>query len=620
MLVPSSGLLRQPGLIEMEHGHCQASSRATPEVKSVWGALMTTTQLELSLSAPPVTGGTPLVPARMVNEFVYCPRLAYLMWAQAEWAETGDTVDGKRVHARVDRANAPLPAPEALEDESEKAVSRALTLSSERLGVIAKIDIAEAEDGAVTPVDYKRGKRPHVARGAYEPERVQVCLQALLLEEHGYRVEEGAIWYAESRERVRVALDDELRHAAREAVSRLRLTVAHGRIPPPLRDSPKCPRCALVSVCLPDEVSALGGSDLAPRPIAVAADEALPLVVQSQRARIAKEGDTLKIADEEQGDTTVRLMEVSDVALFGNVAITSPALAALMERDIPVTFHSHGGWFRGVAHGLGHRNVEVRTAQYRASFDDGLRLRFARDLIAAKIVNQRTILRRNWRGGKEERKAALDRLDTARGSASRAPTAAALLGFEGDAAAIYFRAFAGLLAPPAGGEDEGKGEGSADLAPFRFEARNRRPPTDPVNAMLSLAYAMLTRHFTVALAAVGLDPYRGLFHAPRHGRPALALDLMEPFRPLVADSVVLTVVNTGEVAPGDFVTGATGTALSNAGRRRFVSAFERRLSQETTHPLFGYRLSMRRLLTMQARLLSRYFLGELPSYPHYLPR
>ena len=398
-------------------------------------------------------------------------------------------------------------------------------------------------------------------------------------------------------------------------MSRLRLTVAHGRIPPPLRDSPKCPRCALVSVCLPDEVSALGGSDLAPRPIAVPADEALPLVVQSQRARITKTGDTLKIADEERGDTTVRLIEVSDVALFGNVAITTPALAALMEREIPVTFHSHGGWFRGMTHGVGHRNVEVRTAQYRASFDEGACLRFARDLVAAKIVNQRTILRRNWRGDKADRKVALDRLNTARRSAARAPSLAALLGFEGDAAATYFRAVAGLLAPPATEKD-----GDGDMAPFSFEARNRRPPTDPVNAMLSLAYAMLTRHLTVALASVGLDPFRGLFHAPRHGRPALALDLMEPFRPVIADSVVLTAVNTGEVSAADFVSGATGTALSAAGRRRFVAAFERRLSQETTHPLFGYRLSMRRLLVLQARLLSRHLLGELPSCPHYLPR
>lgn len=437
-------------------------------------------QLEFHLPAPPVRGDTPLIPARMVNEFVYCPRLAYLMWTQGEWADTGDTVEGQRTHARVDRPNAPLPAPQALESNEtaseRKLVSRSLTLSSATLGVIAKLDIAEAEDGVVTPVDYKRGRRPHVAQGVYEPERIQICLQALLLEEHGYRVEEGAIYYAESRERVRIALDEALRTAARGAVSELRLTVSQGRIPPPLKDSPKCPRCALVTVCLPDEIRSLSGSSLAPRTIAVPPDEALPLIVQSQQARIGKDGDALKITDEERGETHARFIDISDVALFGNVSITTPALAALLEREIPVTFHSYGGWFRGVAHGIGHRNVEVRTAQYRMSFDETACLRFAKELVAAKIANQRTILRRNWRGAPEERQAALDRLAAARKSADGTASLTQLLGVEGDAAFVYFRAFASLLKP---GEDK---QGSGELAPFRFEARNRRPPTDPVAA------------------------------------------------------------------------------------------------------------------------------------------
>ncbi len=571
-------------------------------------------QLHFDLPAPPVAEDTPLIPARMVNEFAYCPRLAYLMWTQAEWAETSDTVEGQRVHTRVDRPNAPLPSPEVLETTEPKLASRSLTLSSPTLGVIARIDVAEAKDGVVMPIDYKRGKRPHIAQGVYEPERIQVCLQALLLEEQGYKVEEGAIYYAESRERVRVVLDDDLRAAARSAVNGLRLLVSQGRIPPPLHDSPKCPRCALVGICLPDEVSALNGSALAPRPIAVPADEALPLIVQSQHARISKEGETLKITDEEQGETTVRLIEVSDVALFGNVAITTPALTTLLEKQIPVLFHSYGGWFRGMAQGVGHRNVEVRTAQYRASFEEAFCLRFSRDLVAAKITNQRTILRRNWRGEENARQVVLERLSASRKAANGVAGTPELLGVEGDAAATYFRAFAGLLAP-AGADGT-----ASDLAAFRFDARNRRPPTDPVNAMLSLAYAMLTRHLTIALAAVGLDPYRGFYHAPRYGRPALALDLMEPFRSIIADSVVLSAVNTGEVGPGDFVVATTGTALTTAGRRRFVEAFERRLSQETTHPVFGYRLSMRRLILVQARLLTRFLLGELPNYPHYLPR
>ena len=319
-------------------------------------------------------------------------------------------------------------------------------------------------------------------------------------------------------------------------------------------------------------------------------DEALPLIVQSQHARIGKDGETLKITNEEKGEAQVRFIDISDVALFGNVSITTPALAALLERDIPVTFHSHSGWFRGVAHGIGHRNVEIRTAQYRMSFDEAACLRFAKELVAAKITNQRTILRRNWRG-------------TAGGAAGGARPAwgrAQIGGWRGDtgAAARRRRRCGRRLFPRLRRSVEvARGQaGAGDLAPFRFEARNRRPPTDPVNAMLSLAYAMLTRHLTIAVASVGLDPYRGFYHAPRYGRPALALDLMEPFRAIIADSVVLSAVNTGEVGPSDFVVAVTGTALTQAGRRRFVEVFERRLSQETTHPVFGYQVSMRRML------------------------
>ena len=521
---------------------------------------------------------------------------------------------GDALYGRVDRPGLPLPAPEMLHAEDERLTRRSLTLSSNKLGAIAKIDIVEAENGLVTPIDYKRGKRPHVAHGAYEPERIQVCLQALLLEEHGYQLNEGAIWYVESRERVRVALDDALRQATRDAIYHLRVAVHHGHIPLPLEDSPKCPRCALVSICCPDETRVLGGSNVVPRPISIGQDDALPLIVQSQRASIRKQGDTLKISDEESGDTIVRLIEVSDVVLHGNVSITTPALSALFEREIPVAFHSHGGWLRGIAHGVGHRNVEVRTAQYKSSFDDSFCLRFARGLIAAKITNQRTILRRNWRGCKNARKAALDHLRANQKAANRASSLEKLLGYEGDSARIYFRAFASLIAPPS---VDGN---TKSPMPFRFESRNRRPPTDPVNALLSLSYAMLARHFTGALAIVGLDPYRGFYHAPRYGRPALALDIMEPFRPILSDSVVLLAINSGEISMDDFVVGTTGTALTTPGRRRFISAFERRLSLETTHPIFGYRLSMRRLLIMQARLLIRHLLGEFSTYPHYLPR
>ncbi len=568
---------------------------------------MATQQLEFRFPDSPSIEDVPLVPARMVNEFVYCPRLAYLMWSQQEWIDSHDTQEGKRVHNRADQPK-PLPSPEEVEAESKEIISRSVTLSSDALGVIAKIDIAESSHGIVTPIDYKKGKRPHVSKRGYEPERVQVCLQALLLQHNGYQVEEGMIYYAGSKERVPVILSDDLIQSTLAAVRNLRNTVAEARIPPPLEDSPKCPRCALVSVCLPDEISSLHGSDLSPRSIAVPADDALPLILQSQRVRVSKRGETLTIEEEEKERVVVRLNEISDVGLFGQCNITTPALTALLEREIPVTFHSHGGWFRGVAHGLGHKNVEIRTEQYRKSFDDQFKVRFSRDLIDAKIFNQRTIIRRNWRGDESDRKAILNRLNRVRKLLTRADDLDTLRGYEGDAATVYFRAFDKLLTPP------------AKMADFHFDRRNRRPPLDPVNALLSLAYAMLTRNIHVALMTVGFDAYRGFFHSPRYGRPALALDLMEPFRSIIADSVVLTVINTGEISSQHFVSGATGTALTDAGRRIFIRAFERRLTQDTTHQIFDYRLSMRRLIILQMRLLSRFLLGELSNYPHYLPR
>jgi CRISPR-associated endonuclease Cas1 len=164
------------------------------------------------------------------------------------------------------------------------------------------------------------------------------------------------------------------------------------------------------------------------------------------------------------------------------------------------------------------------------------------------------------------------------------------------------------------------GEAAREFPAFAFEKRTRRPPADPVNAMLSLAYALLARTLLTVLSAVGFDPYLGFFHRPRFGRPALALDLMEAFRPILADSTVVGAVNNGELKADGFVTAGPAVNLKPHARRALIAAYERRLDQEVTHPVFGYRLSMRRLLEVQVRLLARHLDGEIDEYPHYLVR
>jgi CRISP-associated protein Cas1 len=341
----------------------------------------------------------------------------------------------------------------------------------------------------------------------------------------------------------------------------------------------------------------------------VAKDDALPVYVQAQHAKVSKSGETLEIYVDDQKVQTARLGEVSQLVLRGNVYLTTPALQELMMREIPVSWHTHGGWFVGHTVGTGHKNVEIRTAQYRASFDPTHCLRLAKGFVVAKIQNARTLLRRNWKGG-EAPEALLDAFKQDIDLARRAKGLPDLLGAEGNAAARYFREFRNMLSHPEG-EDE---------LPFDFNGRNRRPPADPVNALLSFAYTLLVRTWTVTLSAVGFDPYRGFYHQPRYGRPALALDLMEPFRPLVAESAVIQAINNGEVKPSDFISAAGSVALDADGRKRFIASFERRLGQEVTHPQFGYRVSYRRLLELQARLLARHLLGELDDYPNFVTR
>lgn len=156
--------------------------------------------------------------------------------------------------------------------------------------------------------------------------------------------------------------------------------------------------------------------------------------------------------------------------------------------------------------------------------------------------------------------------------------------------------------------------------PFDFEHRNRRPPRDPVNALLSFLYSMLVRECVAGLLSVGLEPELGFLHRLRAGRPGLALDLAEEFRPIIADSVVLSLVNTGEVEASHFVSLPGEAALTTDGRRAVIRAFERRMNTMVTHPVFGYAISYRRVIAVQARLLARALEGDIPHYPPFVTR
>jgi CRISP-associated protein Cas1 len=563
----------------------------------------------------------PLLPVRMLNEFAYCPRLAYLEWVQSEFADSADTVEGRFHHRRVDVApkrsvgtgSGEAGACPRGDDEDEDTVihQRSLWLSSERLGITAKIDLVEGVGNAVAPVDYKRGKRPHVEKGAWEPERVQMCAQGLILKEHGYECDGGFLYFVGSRERVAIAFDQELIERTLELIAGMRRMARGGEMPPPLVDSPKCPRCSLVRICLPDEIVLLrhhADDEQATstiRRLLPARHDALPLYVQQPGARVSKQGDCLRVMDHDEVLAESRLVEVSHLVLFGAVQVSTQVVQELCRREIPISYLSSGGWFYGITTSLMHKNVELRRRQYAAAASPSFCIRLATRFVQAKIANCRTILRRNHTAAPET---VLQDLKRDQLHAAQAQSLEELLGIEGTAARRYFSEFRGMLKTDGMPPD------------FDFDGRNRRPPKDPINALLSLAYAMLAREWTVTLHAVGLDPYLGFYHQPRYGRPALALDVMEEFRPLIADSCVLTAINNGEVRSEDFIRRMGTVALTPEGRRRFIETYERRMGQEITHPVFGYQVSYRRILEVQARLLGRYLCGEIPNYPSFTTR
>ncbi|MGH9632206.1 MAG: CRISPR-associated endonuclease Cas1 [Bryobacteraceae bacterium] len=295
---------------------------------------------------------------------------------------------------------------------------------------------------------------------------------------------------------------------------------------------------------------------------------------------------------------------------MGNIQVSTQALQTLLEEEIPVAFFSQGGWFYGMAQGLCTKNVFLRQAQYGLAGESWFCRKLARRLTAGKIRNQRTLLLRNH---VEPEARVLSEMKEMAERAEESKSLGELLGLEGNAARLYFGAFNGML----------KAEPGEDLpAMFRldFSGRNRRPPKDAVNAMLSLGYSVLAKDFTIACYAVGFDPMMGFYHQPRFGRPSLALDLMEPFRPLIVDSAVIHAVNNRMVGPGDFVQTGGSVGLRTEGRKAFFRAYELRMDTLATHPLFEYRVSYRRMLEIQARLLAKVLQGEIGDYPVFVTR
>lgn len=324
----------------------------------------------------------------------------------------------------------------------------------------------------------------------------------------------------------------------------------------------------------------------------------VPLYLNEQQSVVKKRDEYLIIQYPDKRKVEVPLINVSQVVVSGDVTLTTPALHMLLGLGIEVCFLSMYGHFRGRLSPPVAKNAFVRREQYRAHSSADQAIQIARSCVSGKLENMRTMLLRANRSLQDDEVAqATVTLRNAINQVANAHTIGSLLGIEGNGSAGYFGVFRKLLRDPMG-----------------FTHRRRRPPTDPVNAMLSLGYTLLSQQVVAAIQVVGLDPYIGFLHQPRHGRPALALDLMEEFRPIIADSVVLNIVNHRLLSPGDFQEEFGVVLLKPEARKTFYVKFEERLQEEIRHPYFGYRTSYRRCIELQVRLLGKWFTGEIPAY------
>ena len=445
------------------------------------------------------------------------------------------------------------------------------------LGLLAVVDRLDGDDGSVRPVEFKKG-HPQSDGEPWPADRTQVLVQAVLLQAAGYRVDEAVIYYAETRQRVHVRVPGNAEVEVDELVRAAR-TVAEAVHPPlPLVDSPKCPRCSLVGLCLPDETNALlARAERPPRRIVPRDPDHRPLYVTEQGATVGVRGGRVTVTVKGEKRASVRVIDVSQLCLHGHVQVTTEALTRLWSCGVPVLWFTYGGWLRGWAQGEPSRYVELRRRQVGVHAQGGLGL--ARPMVAGKIRNTRTLLRRNSRAGVPVSViASLKDLEREVLTAQSTPS---LFGIEGTAARIYFAEFSRMIA-----------DARVDFA-LRFDAygRARRPPPDPINCLLGYVYALLVKDLVAVCLGVGLDPFLGVLHGPRYGRPSLALDLAEEFRPLIADSTVIGLVNNGEVGASLFVVRGRGVTLTSDGRRAVIAAYERRLDVQVTHPVFSYKVS-----------------------------
>lgn len=527
----------------------------------------------------------------------YCERMFYLEEVEGIQVANEQIYAGRRLHTEIER------------NEDEKWLS--FNAESAEFGLVGKFDAVRKRDGQYIPYEHKRGRSARSMDNkpeAWQSEKLQIAAYAVLLEERtGEIVQEGRVRYHADNVTVRVPIDDQARLALHNAVARARELQSSVMRPPVAVNEKICLKCSLAPVCLPeearlaDEITTENKAETAvvEKPtlrLFPADDDRRILHVLTNGAKVGKKGDRLEVwsPDTEQ-KIAHPVQEIGQVVVHGFAQITTQALRLCAEREIGVHWISYGGRYLG-AYQSGNGSVQRRIRQYQALTNREFCLQLARRLAEARVRGQLSFLLRACREEGRATENVQNSIVSIRkllSPLSRAENLDSLRGFEGMIGAHYFRALPDLIVPEAG-------------AAMKPAGRNRRPPKDRCNALLSYGYALLLKDIANAIIVVGLDPALGFYHQPRSQAAPLALDLMELFRVPLVDLIVVASINRKQWnETEDFTVAGEQVWLSETGRKKFINLYEKRKADSWKHPVIGYSLSYARLIELEVRLLEK---------------
>lgn len=510
------------------------------------------------------------IPISLVVHAVFCARRAWLE-ASGEKVDSAQMELGLSAHRRVDELS-----------ESRPLTQRAVDIHHEGLNLVGRCDLVRGDpiDG-VEIVEYKASpvrRRPDVTPGL----TVQLMLQRMALESMGIRVRRQGVYFTNHHTLVDVEATPALEEEAADQVLRTRQIISSPTAPPPLVDDARCRGCSHPAVCLPDELRLVTPPA---RSISVSDPDGEILHLLTPGARASIRDGRLNVVKGDETLSSLPFERVRGLVVYGNVDVSSAVIREMLWRHLTIVWCSGRGRVTGWTRSADSPNGQARIRQHVLAESGCLQL--ANEFIATKVANQATQLRRNCHGATSEVKQ-MRRIQSLVSGASSLPE---LFAYEGEAAAIYFGALPQMV----------RGPGRALLSDWT--GRHGRHAQDPINAALNFAYGMLLSDTVRAIAACGLDPSAGFAHSSSRNKPALALDLMEEFRTPVAESTVVGAINTGELAPKMFHYALGDARLTESGRRAIVAAYERRIQKAILHPVFGYRVSWRRAIEVQARLI-----------------